>query len=648
MPQKILARFSDQKLDQAFFFILLLGLIPAIANYSLLGFTQNASLVLLREDGSVITSLANGILTYIFPLILLPLGALLCMARQRYWGLLGILPFIYKIATLYELSGNPILPFHISAFWGFVIYQAAFWYFIIKGRSHLRSVLFLIFLGILFFLLGFQKLILFLGYILVARLFYLAVTQNLSIFRNIGLGRTIQLIFKTFLYWSPLLIFIIPAEIVSKKIYNKAVENIYVHTFVDTTTANANFEADVYNSVNLLFDSLEQQILDSIEVQRKSAGDDMDAFLKNIDRAYVNTVPDKIPGMDPQTCDDILMFVPCSTVINPTRRSIQRTVKNKKKQGRTNLNRSLNKKKGEAEANVDELATLASEEAVRQIRFLKQGARTSTMLSFKTIYFINLLLDISLLFIILKSFFYVFARVAFSEKDQLYVTLKEGDDPMQKGKLTPTGNQYTISADSQEQFYISRAFEPSGRPPRFTIPQWRSAALARIGSKTFAMNKVDMNKGEGPVDFRSMGGAEFVEWEIQDGEEVVFKLKNFVAMSESVRLKRKISLRLTSLLVGRIFFTIAEGPGKLILMTDGKPITSGDPKAASSVATNRIVAWQKNTLFNVQSELNLVDVFLSGIHLKKTEDDLLIIDADMKGGSQTGIVTFIKAFILPI
>lgn len=645
MPQKILARFSDEKLDETFFFILLLGLFPAIANYSLFGFTQNTSLVLLRADGSWLTELANSILIYIFPMVLFPLGGLICMARHRYWGLLGLLPFLYKIATLYELSGDPILPFHINELTGFLMYQFAFFYFIIKGNF--RSNAFLVFLGIILLLLGFQKLIVFLGYTLVARLLYLAIAQNLEIFKGIGIFKTLKLSFRTFLYWSPLLIFIIPTEMLSTRIYDKAVENIYTYTFVDSLTTDG-FEADVDSSINILFAGLEQQILDSIELQRKNAGKDMDAFIANTNKAYDNTVPDKIQGMDPQTCDDILMFLPCSTVINPTKRSIQRTVKNKKKLGAKNLNKALRKKKKNTAASVDELAAIAKAEASQQINFLKEGARTSTILSFRSIYFVNLLMDISLVFIILKSFFYVFARVAFSEKENMFVTLKERDEPMEKGKITKTGNQYSIEAGSKESYYISRAFEPSGRPPRFSIPQWRSAVLARLRSKTFSMNKVDMRKGEGAVYFRSMGGAEFVEWEIKEGEEVVFQLKNFVAMSESVKLTRKISLRLTSLLVGRIFFTIAKGPGTLVLMTDGKPITNEEPKASSSVATNRIVAWQKNGLFNVLSELNPVDVFLSGIHLKKNEEDLIIIDADMKGGSQTGIVTFIKAFILPI
>jgi len=61
-----------------------------------------------------------------------------------------------------------------------------------------------------------------------------------------------------------------------------------------------------------------------------------------------------------------------------------------------------------------------------------------------------------------------------------------------------------------------------------------------------------------------------------------------------------------------------------------------------------LMAWQKNTRFNVESELNLVDVFMSGIYLKKKENDLILIDADVKGPSKNGIVRFIKNFILPV
>ena len=52
--------------------------------------------------------------------------------------------------------------------------------------------------------------------------------------------------------------------------------------------------------------------------------------------------------------------------------------------------------------------------------------------------------------------------------------------------------------------------------------------------------------------------------------------------------------------------------------------------------------------FHVESELNIFDVFLSGIYLKKKPEDLVLIDADARGKAKSGIAQFIKHFLLPI
>ena len=99
--------------------------------------------------------------------------------------------------------------------------------------------------------------------------------------------------------------------------------------------------------------------------------------------------------------------------------------------------------------------------------------------------------------------------------------------------------------------------------------------------------------------------------------------------------------------MGKIIFTAAKGPGKLILMTDGEPIIGAEEKANASIPISRIVAWQKNTHFHVESELNVMDVFLSGIYLKRQGTDPVLIDADAKGKAQRGIVSFIRKFLMP-
>ncbi len=283
-----------------------------------------------------------------------------------------------------------------------------------------------------------------------------------------------------------------------------------------------------------------------------------------------------------------------------------------------------------------------------QLNRLKTGMQSTFQFLFDSFFFFNLLMDILFGFVILKSFLYVFARVAFSANEENYVTLMDSDEEMKSGKLTKFKNQYTIPPEGEGNYLVSRTFEPSGHAPKYVLPQWSAAILARLTTRNYAMNKVMMKAGRDPVVFRSMGGKEFVEWDIAEDEEVIFHFTNFVGMSEEIQLSAVISLRLTSLLMGRLIFTSAKGPGKLILQTNGNPITGEDQKGRISVPTSRILAWQKNTHFNVESELTMVDVFMSGIYLKKQADDLVLIDADVKGKSRYGIVKFIRVFLLPV
>ena len=49
-------------------------------------------------------------------------------------------------------------------------------------------------------------------------------------------------------------------------------------------------------------------------------------------------------------------------------------------------------------------------------------------------------------------------------------------------------------------------------------------------------------------------GQSIVEWSMREGEEVVFRYKDFFGASENVELRSRISLRLSTLLLGRVVF----------------------------------------------------------------------------------------------
>ncbi len=217
-----------------------------------------------------------------------------------------------------------------------------------------------------------------------------------------------------------------------------------------------------------------------------------------------------------------------------------------------------------------------------------------------------------------------------------------------KSLIKPTGLQYLIEADTEEVFYISRRFECRGRAPRFTIPQPLRALLSRFFNGAVSMNKVVMHHGDDSVRCTATQGIEFFEWELADGEEVLFDFHNFVGMSEGIRISTLISTRASSLLLGRMIHSQATGPGKLILMAEGRAEITCSEMNEGSVPPERIIATHKDTCFHIDSELDPVNVYLSSAYVRPAGGGQVIVDVDSQRGNKTGLGSFVKRFILPV
>ena len=76
-------------------------------------------------------------------------------------------------------------------------------------------------------------------------------------------------------------------------------------------------------------------------------------------------------------------------------------------------------------------------------------------------------------------------------------------------------------------------------------------------------------------------------------------------------------------------------------------ITNQEEYLVKSMPINRIIAWQRTTQFSVDSELNVVDLYFSGVYLKRKNNDLIIIDADAGNIKRRfGLARFISKFLM--
>ncbi|MEM6358072.1 MAG: hypothetical protein AAF844_20630, partial [Pseudomonadota bacterium] len=263
---------------------------------------------------------------------------------------------------------------------------------------------------------------------------------------------------------------------------------------------------------------------------------------------------------------------------------------------------------------------------------------------------VNHLLLAVLVVAFLKSFCFIFARVVFASPDrEAAVAFATPDEHFPEGALAIRGRRYTT--EEGECLYFGRQAQMEGIAPRIALPQPAACVLPRLSSQLYLMNKADIRLAEqGRVVFKTGDVRQFVEWRLQEGEEVIFRFGDFIGMDGSVTLSTYLSFRIPTLIMGRFLFRVARGPGRLILRTDGRAEISDNGDAALSKPVHRFVAWHRGARFKLDAEQNVFDIYLSGVHLKKRPGDLVVFVAESGDRRRvaTGAIRFLKTFVLPV
>lgn len=411
------------------------------------------------------------------------------------------------------------------------------------------------------------------------------------------------------------------------------------------------------------FDSLDK----TVERRYELAGWEMSQKLRQVDLLALRSAEDaddaardlysivpRTTGMTTSTCyfPDVAC-VAANVVINGLNSAYR------KARARTEI-RFINHIKSRADAGAATVQSVTADARASLQEHLNE-AEARTLESIDRVHTAaNLLRQILLLWLVVvtvKSLLYVFSRVIFDKSTDIDVDLVEGGDVVAEGRVSHL-QEVNVPGNYPYNLYYKADYQPLGPAARFSIPQWRASVMSRIRFGAWHMSFVEMPMAdEEGVTFNSVEAEHLIDWEMEEGEEVVFSYRNFVAINENVQLRTVISLRVATLLLGRIVFHTARcvgGPGRLILRTRGKPASA--EQVRRSIPAARLVAWNRYARFSVDSHLTLADVFLNGFNLRRslpnTEDGpqgILIVEADARdGGMLVGTLRFARNFLMPV
>ncbi len=276
---------------------------------------------------------------------------------------------------------------------------------------------------------------------------------------------------------------------------------------------------------------------------------------------------------------------------------------------------------------------------------------------FRTWRNVSLLLTAYSFIILLKTLLIVFSRVIFAPNGaaSVHAQFLPDDPPSVAPVVANHGQHYRIPTSAKDAFFVARwGVTLEGPPPARRRPLGLRMPVARILSGTWAMNRVDGDRAGNPDEFDAElkvdEPAELVSWTLQDGERVIFRFSDFVGMSDTLNMGRISSLGISTLMLGRMIFYYAEGPGTLILRTTAAARLTPSPEAEKPAPMPKLVAWGSSTKFSIFAALTTMDTFLSGYNLRTAPGDAVVWDSSTRRGDGpgTGILRFMKSFILPI
>ncbi len=616
-------------------------------------------------------------LAWLLGLLLIFPTILLCIRRQR-WGLLLLglaVPAYHYILFLASagLNFEPLSQWQINHW---LIPKIAFCWFALRGQ--LRSKSFVYFIALLFLstllpnLLSAEDtfntmkaqlpIVVFILIAAMLRLLVKGARENFYLLKNLGWAKGLKTAGHTVLLWLPLFIIASPFLYITEiALPVKAVDQLHdegllkfnhQHDLRDNALQTAALQAD-----NTLYQWTIAIAEIKHDIKTNTAALREKGLEKSIMQQFDQIVPNQL-NYAPYDSNAPIVAPLVELSVDAAQASTNKAFQGFINTMRGNLSGFL---KGQEIAFQNALiGTEAEVIAFIEKRYedgrdsiLSTNRSTQTGLWWTMIY-LRAMHQLSLLiftFVCIKSLMYVFARVCFNRDTGIFVTLGDTQAKnlsLPESTVEPTGQTYEIQGDTDQTFFISRRYQCRGKAPNFKMPQPFYSPIARLFNRAYTMNKVSIQTGDPTVSCSATKGMEFFEWSLAEGETIIFDYHYFVGMSDSIKLSTLISPRMTSLLLGKMIYSQATGPGKLILVAKGRAEILGHETNTGSLPPERLIGMHKNTRLHIDSELDILNVYLSTAYIHPTGGGYALVYVDSQRCNKSGLCSFLKHFILPV
>lgn len=421
----------------------------------------------------------------------------------------------------------------------------------------------------------------------------------------------------------------------------------------------ADLEDDIDLSIDEHFKTVEEDInsrLSLVLSKNNGSGDAireavLDAFFDSREAAVFPSHlynDDYVPSLrPPRSCKWFLPDFGCISS-RYIKKAINATYENTRIRERASLNQKLGElgAKGENEVNIS--VQKMKNELYKSLNSARNSVKLAISNAFLSMRILSLIANVLLCVALIKSFLYIFARFYFHNRPDRFLRVEQGafSDQSGLGIDKNFGSSYMFSEDALPA-YVKRSFDVTGVPEDITIPMKTQGAIRRIFNGIWSMNHLQKSAADRDISLGKAVG--FVEWRLKKGESIYMNPKHLVAFSDGVSLKTHFSVRITSIMFGRMFFLKLTGSGVVVFKTTGKPSISSDLSKGDCFEASRFIAWSAASRLGVTANVSFKNTFMTASKIGVAGgSEGVIVDAGTETPGRLGVLKFIPACLFPI
>ncbi|WP_155986183.1 MULTISPECIES: hypothetical protein [Novosphingobium] len=235
--------------------------------------------------------------------------------------------------------------------------------------------------------------------------------------------------------------------------------------------------------------------------------------------------------------------------------------------------------------------------------------------------------------------------------DMLPLDRLELDTVRQVGEKDETG-VVTKAVRQEKCWYLcfDAARYGDGTHMRWTIPSPGSAFFRRLFAAKLAMTKVELAEIiQHKPTIAVAGDLKLLDIVVDEGREIVFRMKDLIAFSKGVRIRSIYSTHVGTELFGLTsFYNVASGTGRLVLKTEGREVFLAPPDV--SIPPNLLVAWDHSATFALAQDSGIVGVWGNAPSVMPTLSGTAIVDESRPGdpGIFGRIWRLLRFAVLPV